>query len=144
MTLDYEYPRRELLEQPIERNGFGQRTCLNTVDLGLVVPGDHQVAATGPDKQSITLSETWATLGCTLCKLTPGTWQILAGAYRIAPEGVDERCTLTFEEKPLAGLRVACTPTPRHRMAARRLSNSVNMPGRRVWISWLSPTTINS
>ena len=98
-TLSYEYPRRGHREEALEGGIFAERTRLNTVDLGLVAPGNRQVAATGSDKQSITLSETWATLGCTPCKLLPGTWQILAGAYRIAPEGVDVNYTLTFEEK---------------------------------------------
>lgn len=98
-TLVYEYPKRGSLTQTIDGGSFSERQRLNTVDLGLVAPGNRQVAATGSDKRSITLSETWATPGCNPCKLTPGTWQILAGAYRVAPEGVDVHYTLTFEEK---------------------------------------------
>ncbi|HSN93893.1 MAG TPA: CehA/McbA family metallohydrolase, partial [Anaerolineaceae bacterium] len=98
-TLTYEYPKRGSRKQTIPGGSFAERQKNNTVDLGLVTPGNRQVAATGSDKQSITLSETWATPGCTPCKLIPGTWQILAGAYRIAPEGVDVQYSLTFEEK---------------------------------------------
>ena len=98
-TLCYEYPKKGFVAEAVAGGSFKDRQRLNTVDLGLVAPGNRQVAATGSDKQSITLSETWATPGCTSCKLQRGTWQILAGAYRVAPEGVDVRYTLTFEEK---------------------------------------------
>ncbi len=98
-TLAYEYPKRGFLKQAISGGSFAERISLNTVDLGLVAPGNRLVAATGSDKQSVTLSENWATPGCTPCKLLPGTWLILAGAYHVAPEGVDVHYTLTFEEK---------------------------------------------
>ena len=98
-SLAYEYSKRGSLKQAVAGGSFAERTRLNTVDLGLVAPGNRQVSATGSDKQSVTLSETWATPGCTPCKLVAGTWQILAGAYRIASEGVDVHYTLSFEEK---------------------------------------------
>jgi hypothetical protein len=99
LTLVYEYPKRESLDQPIEGGNFKERQRLNTVDLGLVALGNRQVAATGSDKKTITLTENWATPGCIPCKLEPGIWQILVGAYHVAPEGVDVQYTLTFEEK---------------------------------------------
>jgi len=98
-TLTYEYPKRGFATEAIAGGSFSERLRLNTVDLGLVAPGNDQVAATGSDKKAITLSETWATPGCTPCKLVPGIWQILVGAYRIAPQGLDVHYTLTYEEK---------------------------------------------
>ena len=97
-TLVYEYTKKGIAAEAIAGGSFAERLRLNTVDLGLVAPGNRQVAATGSDKKTIVLSETWATPGCTPCKLVPGTWQILVGAYRIAPEGLDVHYTLTFEE----------------------------------------------
>ncbi len=68
----------------------------NVVDLGLVNPEGAQVGASGSDKTSFFVSEVDATPGYTPCVLTPGEWRILAGAYKIPPEGLDINYELRF------------------------------------------------
>ncbi|MEA4812604.1 MAG: CehA/McbA family metallohydrolase [Anaerolineaceae bacterium] len=98
-TLRYEYPQNRFAENEIENGRFCERRHLNTIDLGLVAPGNRQIAATGSDKKSITITESWATPGCSPTPLVAGTWQIMAGAYRVAAESVEVHYSLQFEEK---------------------------------------------
>jgi hypothetical protein len=99
LTLVYDYPKKVSLDEPIKGGQFKEWQGPNKIDLGLVAPGNRQVAATGYYKKFITLTESWATLGCLPYKLEPGIWQILVGANLIAAEGVDVHYTLSFEEK---------------------------------------------
>ena len=91
--LSYSYPRFNEEPQDVPGGRFIERDIINFVDLGLIGPDGRQVGASGSDKSSIFISGRNATLGYTPQPLTPGEWQILVGAYWIAPEGV----TVTYE-----------------------------------------------
>jgi len=93
MTLTYAYGRGPAESVPLEHGTFTPRTTANIIDLGLVAPDGGQVGASGSNKRSVTVSATSATPGYTPRPLTPGQWQILVGAYKVAQEGV----TVTYE-----------------------------------------------
>ncbi|HOZ38761.1 MAG TPA: CehA/McbA family metallohydrolase [Anaerolineaceae bacterium] len=71
----------------------------NIVDIGLIAPDGMQVGASGSSRSEIMVSEVSATPGYQPHPLTPGSWQIILGAYVIAPEGVDVSVTLEFTPK---------------------------------------------
>ncbi len=85
--------------------GFTPRQEINIIDLGLIAPDGTQVGASGSDKDSFQVSETEATPGYRTCRLVPGEWRILLGAYKIAPEGVAVAYELTFTHKRLRLLK---------------------------------------
>ena len=98
-SLDYDYPSHQE-EQITSEYGSGTISReINIIDLGLINPDGVQVGASGSDKRSFTLSAVDATPGYTPSPLTPGEWQILIGAYKIAPEGVTVTYDLTFTPK---------------------------------------------
>ncbi len=97
MTLRYHYQRHRTGENT--QAGFQSRQEVNIIDLGLLAPDGTQVGASGSDKTEIYLSERWATPGYTPCPLAPGEWQILVGAYKVAPEGVTVTYELSFTPK---------------------------------------------
>lgn len=101
MTLTYSYQRHTTSQAPAGLGEFERSEKINTIDLGLLSPDGRQVGASGSDKLSVTISETTATPGYRPCPLTPGTWQILVGAYKVAPEGVTVHYTLSFKPKAL-------------------------------------------
>ncbi len=99
-TLSYHYERRHESEIPLERARFTARQEINIIDLGLVAPDGSQVGVSGSDKTEIFVSETRATPGYYPCRLVPGPgWQIIVGAYKVAPTGVSVRYELTFTPK---------------------------------------------
>lgn len=100
--LSYDYTTHQETTQPVERGRFTSRERINIIDLGLIAPDGHQVGASGSDKHSITLSANRATPGYTPQPLTPGEWQILIGAYKVAEEGVTVTYELSFEPKKRA------------------------------------------
>ncbi len=99
LTLAYDYPRRPPVSQALPGGSYTARRETNIVDLGLVGPDGEQVGASGSDKTEIRVSETGATPGYKSVALTPGRWEILVGAYKIQPEGVTVRYTITLEPK---------------------------------------------
>lgn len=78
---------------------FAKTRRVNIVDIGLIAPGGMQVGASGSSRSEIMVSEVSATPGYQPHPLTPGSWQIILGAYVIAPEGVDVSITLEFTPK---------------------------------------------
>jgi len=100
--LSYDYPTHQESTQPVDGGHFTSRERINIIDLGLIAPDGHQVGASGSDKHSITLSANRATPGYTPQPLTPGEWQILVGAYKVAEEGVRVTYELSFEPKKRA------------------------------------------
>jgi hypothetical protein len=103
LSLAYRYERHH--EGPLERQGFSSRQEINIIDLGLIGPDGTQVGASGSDKTSVHLSEIDATPGYRPCRLVPGEWRILVGAYMVAPAGVTVHYELTFTPKRLRLLR---------------------------------------
>jgi hypothetical protein len=104
-TLTYSYQRRRESEAQVENGVFISRTEINIIDLGLIAPDGSQVGTSGSDKLSVFISETSATPGYYPCKLTPGEWQIIVGAYKVAEEGVDVLYELAFTPKHLRLLK---------------------------------------
>ncbi|HPH98459.1 MAG TPA: CehA/McbA family metallohydrolase [Anaerolineaceae bacterium] len=96
-TLAYHYERHRLSPDPL--SGFCARHEVNIIDLGLIAPDGSQVGASGSDKTCFTLSATSATPGYRPGPLTPGTWQIIVGAYKVVPEGVKVSYELGFIPK---------------------------------------------
>jgi hypothetical protein len=68
---------------------FHSREEVNIIDIGLIGPDGEQVGASGSDKSEFFVSETEATPGYNPCRIVPGTWQILVGAYKVEPGGVE-------------------------------------------------------
>ena len=99
--LSYHYERHHETEGTIERGTFTARREINIIDLGLIAPGNIEVGASGSDKNEIHLAETHATPGYRPYPLVPGEWQILVGAYKVAPEGVTVTYELEFSPKQL-------------------------------------------
>ncbi len=105
LHLTYRYERHHEAETHVESGIFVSRNEVNIIDLGLVSPDGAQVGASGSDKTEIWVSETEATPGYHPTRLAPGEWQILVGAYKIAPEGVNVAYELEFESKHLRLLK---------------------------------------
>jgi hypothetical protein len=98
-SLSYYYERYSESQVQVEHGAFTSRVEMNIIDLGLIAPDGSQVGASGSDKTAIQLSETYATPGYQTTSLVPGEWQILLGAYKVAPEGVTVRYELAFTPK---------------------------------------------
>ena len=89
ISLSYQYDRRPASVQAVDRGTFAARPEVNIIDLGLIDPQGRQVGASGSDKVEFVVSEAWATPGYHPCPIIAGEWQILVGAYKVAPEGVE-------------------------------------------------------
>src|SRR4030043_2075630 len=100
-SLTYSYERHHKSENRVEHGRFISRKERSIIDLGLIAPDGTQVGASGSDKLDIFVSETHATPGYNPCKLVPGEWQIIVGAYKVADEGVDVVYELSFTSKYL-------------------------------------------
>lgn len=99
----YLYDRHADEDVEIGAAWFTSRPEINIVDLGLVDPRGRQVGASGSDKTEIFVSETDATPGYLPCRIIPGEWKILIGAYKIEPDGVhvSYQVTMTHKERRL-------------------------------------------
>lgn len=104
-SLTYRYERHHESERLAENGKFMSRQEINIIDLGIIAPNGAQVGESGSDKTEIQISETYATLGYRPCPLVPGEWQILIGAYKVAPDGVTVIYDLTFTPKRLRLLK---------------------------------------
>jgi hypothetical protein len=93
MQLSYAYARKSTAESKTETGVFTGWDWINTIDLALIAPDGSQAGASGSDKQAITIAETGSTPGYKAMPLAAGEWQILVGAYQVAPQGV----TVTYE-----------------------------------------------
>lgn len=100
-SLTYHYERHSESEAQVEHGSYISRKEINIIDLGLIAPDGSQVGASGSDKLNISISETRATPGYHPCKLVPGEWQIIVGAYKVAEAGVDVLYELSFTSKYL-------------------------------------------
>jgi len=101
LNLSYRYERHHEQAKGAEKGSFISRQEINIIDLGLIAPDVSQVGVSGSDKTAIEISETHATPGYRPCPLVPGEWQILIGAYKVAPNGVTIIYELTFTPKHL-------------------------------------------
>ena len=98
-SLTYRYERHHESESVVENGAYISRKEINIIDLGLISPDGAQMGASGSDKLSISISETAATPGYRPCALVPGEWQIIVGAYKVAPEGVSVFYDMSFTPK---------------------------------------------
>lgn len=105
LTLTYRYERHRESEGRIVNGIFVSRREANVIDLGLIAPDGTQVGASGSDKVEIRLSATDATPGYKPYPLVSGEWQILVGAYHVAPEGVAVTYELSVTQKRLRWLK---------------------------------------
>lgn len=101
LILNYQYERHRESESQIGNGSFVSRQEVNIIDLGLIAPDGTQVGASGSDKNEICLSATSATPGYKPYPLVPGTWLILIGAYKVAPEGVAVTYELSVSKKSM-------------------------------------------
>jgi hypothetical protein len=101
LSLTYRYERHHESETRLESGRFLSRDEINIIDLGVIAPDGIQVGASGSDKTEIQIGETQATPGYRPCPLVPGEWQILVGAYKVAPAGVTVTYELAFTFKRL-------------------------------------------
>ncbi len=99
LDLRYAYQTHTSEPIPVSDGQFSRTRRINIVDIGLIAPDGSQVGASGSSRSEIMVSEGSATPGYQPHPLTPGTWQIILGAYVIAPEGVDVSITLEFTPK---------------------------------------------
>ncbi|MCL7455528.1 MAG: CehA/McbA family metallohydrolase, partial [Anaerolineae bacterium] len=99
IALRYRYERWIVQEQALDHGLFMARTEDNIIDLGLIDPRGVQVGASGSDKTEIAVSEVQATPGYHPCPIIPGEWQILVGAYKVAPKGVTVEYEVRLEPK---------------------------------------------
>jgi hypothetical protein len=99
------YDRRPEKEQAVDRGVFTARAEVNVIDLGLIDPLGRQVGASGSDKTEIVVSERQATPGYQPCRIIPGKWQILIGAYKVSAEGVTVQYEVRLERKTRRLLR---------------------------------------
>ncbi|MBN1657006.1 MAG: CehA/McbA family metallohydrolase [Anaerolineae bacterium] len=105
ITLKVGYDRRPETEQVLDHGLFTARTEVNVIDLGLIDPLGVEVGASGSDKTEIVVSEREATPGYRPCRIVPGKWQILIGAYKVAPEGVTVQYEVRLHRKSRRLLR---------------------------------------
>ncbi len=105
LTLRYSYERHHETANNLESGSFVARQEGNIIDLGLIAPDGTQIGASGSDKTEISLSATTATPGYTPCALVAGEWQIIVGAYKVAPEGVTVTYVISFTKKHLRLLK---------------------------------------
>lgn len=105
MHLSYHYPRHDHPETKTETGRFTGREEINIIDLGLIAPDGSQAGASGSDKTVITFGEIRSTPGYKAMPLSPGEWQILIGAYKVAPLGVKVVYELEFTPKAMRLLK---------------------------------------
>lgn len=105
LRVKYSYARRGSDQILLESGECISQPKINIIDLGLIRPDGGQAGASGSDKTEIYIQEADATPGYTPCRIAAGEWQILVGAYKVAPEGVTVCYEVTLEEKSTRLLR---------------------------------------
>lgn len=99
LELRYAYQTHASEPVNLQSGQFTRTRRVNIVDIGLIAPDGAQVGASGSSRSEIMFSEVNATPGYNPRVLTPGTWQIILGAYVISAEGVKVSITLDFTPK---------------------------------------------
>lgn len=95
IDIEYDYIRHRT-----ENTQYGQRSAeVNIIDIGLHAPNDDFVGTSGSNRKHIWISESNSSLGYSDRKTVAGQWNILLGAYKVEPQGVDVEYTVTFTMK---------------------------------------------
>lgn len=92
VTISYNYQRFNQTQE-------GSRIIkeeINIVDLALEDENYNLIGATGSNKTTIFIEEDIATPGYLPTAITPGTWYVVLGAYKIVPQGCN--VTITVEQ----------------------------------------------
>ncbi len=97
LDIRYDYPRRV----PREEDGATIVEEVNIVDLALTAGDGEYVGASGSDRTHIYISAYESAQGYAAVPIAAGTWQVIVGAYKVAPEGVTVRYEVTLTEKQM-------------------------------------------
>lgn len=97
MDFYYEYPRHVQREE----DGVILSEERNIIDLALNAANGEYVGASGSDRTHIYISSYESSQGYASMPVVPGTWEVIVGAYKVAPEGVTVKYTVEFTEKSL-------------------------------------------
>lgn len=97
LDIAYEYPRYE----EVSHEGWTERREVCVVDLAVSAPGGAYVGSSGSDRSRIWICSAGSAQGYDSVPISPGTWEIIVGAYKIPAEGADVRYTVTFTRKEL-------------------------------------------
>lgn len=97
LDITYTYPRH--VESIVDGVVCSQER--NIIDLALTAGDGEYVGASGSDRNHIFISSYESSQGYTAMPVVPGTWEIIVGAYQIAPEGVTVEYTIEMTEKTL-------------------------------------------
>lgn len=111
LTIAYTYDRHR-----VEDLGGGKsaRREINCIDIALENEAGMQVGASGGARGEITIHENYATPGYLPTPVTPGVWQVILGAYVVAPEGCDVELQITLRSKGVVLLRGDCHSHTEH------------------------------
>lgn len=97
LRIKYSYQRYADIDKGIPNGVFKDTSELNIIDLGLISPHGHQIGASGSEKNEIEISETFSTPGYSTTIIYPGTWQILAGIYKVDPNGLQVHYEIIYD-----------------------------------------------
>ncbi|MDD2440620.1 MAG: CehA/McbA family metallohydrolase [Eubacteriales bacterium] len=97
-SVTYDYPHRE--EHP--DGDWKISTTVNRIDLALVNPDGEQAGSSGAVRREVQIGGLAATPGYRPQTIQAGRWTIVAGAYRIEPDGVTVHYTIRWEKKTRA------------------------------------------
>jgi hypothetical protein len=95
----YSYSRYE----KSQADGFTMHRESSIIDLAIEAPGGEFIGASGSDRAHVWVSPLGSSAGFSKCEITPGTWHIIAGAYKV-PEGgvtVEYEILLTRKKRRL-------------------------------------------
>lgn len=95
ITVEYHYVKTQSTS-----DAFGEKPSeINTIDLGLYSTNGY-LGESGSNRSSISVSNHQSAPGFLSDDMRAGTWYIMAGAYKVQPEGVsvEYTITLTFKE----------------------------------------------
>lgn len=98
MEISYQYLRYEK-SQGMHGELYSKE--INIVDFAICAPHGVYIGGSGSDRNIISLSAYGSSQGFAPCEITPGIWQIIVGAYKIAPEGCQIEYRIVFKEKKL-------------------------------------------
>ncbi len=107
MDIYYEYPRHI----QYEKNGVRYDEEANIIDLGVIAADGEYIGASGSNRNHIFISAYESSQGYAAVPIVPGKWEIVVGAYKIAPQGVTVKYRVVFEMKRL---RLFCGDTHIH------------------------------
>lgn len=101
ISVRYDYLRNNISQFAVGNGIFEAHAEINIIDIGLINPNGEQVGASGSDKFEFHVSEMYATPGYRPTRIINGKWEILLGAYKIAPEGVNLHIEIKLSKKSL-------------------------------------------